>query len=153
MLLKFPDNFLWGASTSSHQVEGNTHNDWSQWEIKNSKKLADRAKKNWLDWQQKKFPEMFNPENYISGKACNHYNLFEKDFDIAKELCRRLSQDGREVHYGGYSGFARWRMHDKQGTKRASFNLLYHHGFSAGQASGVPPIAKHCVPTFPASSW
>jgi beta-glucosidase len=86
MLLRFPDNFLWGASTSSHQVEGNTHNDWSEWEIKNSKKLADKAQRRWLDWQQKKFPEILNPKNYVSGKACDHYNLFEKDFDIAKKL-------------------------------------------------------------------
>jgi beta-glucosidase len=28
---------------------------------------------------------MFNPQNYISGKACDHYNRFEQDFDLAKE--------------------------------------------------------------------
>lgn len=29
---------------------------------------------------------MFNSKNYISGKAADHYNLYEKDFDILKEL-------------------------------------------------------------------
>ena len=29
---------------------------------------------------------MFNPDNYISGRAADHYNLFEKDFDIAQSL-------------------------------------------------------------------
>jgi len=29
---------------------------------------------------------MFNPENYISGRACDHYNRYEEDFDIAKKL-------------------------------------------------------------------
>jgi beta-glucosidase len=29
----FPDNFLWGTTTASHQVEGgNTNNDWWRWE-------------------------------------------------------------------------------------------------------------------------
>ncbi|MEK7188531.1 MAG: family 1 glycosylhydrolase, partial [Patescibacteria group bacterium] len=29
----FPKNFLWGASTSAHQIEGNNINsDWWQWE-------------------------------------------------------------------------------------------------------------------------
>lgn len=31
--LQFPDGFLWGSATSSHQVEGNnTNNDWWRWE-------------------------------------------------------------------------------------------------------------------------
>jgi beta-glucosidase len=31
--MDFPDGFLWGAATSSHQVEGgNTNNDWWHWE-------------------------------------------------------------------------------------------------------------------------
>ncbi len=33
MLLRFPDGFLWGAATSSHQVEGDdVDSDWSDWE-------------------------------------------------------------------------------------------------------------------------
>lgn len=28
----FPKDFLWGAATSSHQVEGGNHNDWREWE-------------------------------------------------------------------------------------------------------------------------
>jgi len=59
----FPQGFLWGAATSSYQVEGGIENcDWYHWEpgrIKND----DRA-----------------------GKACNHYELFERDFDLAKSL-------------------------------------------------------------------
>ncbi len=82
--LKFPDGFLWGAATSSHQVEGGTKNNWSEWERKNARRLAEEAKTKWQKWQQEKFPEMFNPKNYISDRACDHYNRFEEDFDLAK---------------------------------------------------------------------
>jgi len=31
--LEFPQGFLWGAATASHQVEGgNSNNDWWGWE-------------------------------------------------------------------------------------------------------------------------
>lgn len=85
-ILKFPEGFLWGAATSAHQVEGGNKNDWTQWEKKNAKRLACEAKVKWADWQQKKFPEMFDPKNYISGRACDHYNRYEEDLDIAKSL-------------------------------------------------------------------
>ena len=81
---KFPDGFLWGTSTSSHQVEGNTKNNWTEWEKENSERLAREAKQKWKSWQQEKFPEMFEAENYISGRACDQYNRFEEDFDLAK---------------------------------------------------------------------
>jgi len=86
MSLKFPKNFYWGSATSAHQVEGGNHNDWSEWEKINAKRLSKEAKIKWQPWQQEKFPEMFNPENYISGRACDHYHLYEQDFDIAKKL-------------------------------------------------------------------
>lgn len=84
--LSFPSGFLWGAATSAHQVEGGNRNDWSEWEKKNAQRLAAEAKTKWEKWQQEKFPEMFESENYLSGRACDHYNRYEKDFDIAKEL-------------------------------------------------------------------
>ncbi|MFH1664940.1 MAG: glycoside hydrolase family 1 protein [Candidatus Omnitrophota bacterium] len=57
----FPANFLWGAATSSHQVEGdNFFNDWWEWETSG------------------------NTEP--SGKACDHYNRFLEDLHMAREL-------------------------------------------------------------------
>jgi len=85
-ILKFPKGFLWGAATSAHQVEGGNLNGWSEWEKKNAKRLAKQTKDHWQKWQQEKFPEMFEPKNYISGQACDHYNRFKEDFDIAKFL-------------------------------------------------------------------
>ncbi|MEK9154654.1 MAG: glycoside hydrolase family 1 protein [Patescibacteria group bacterium] len=84
--IQFPKGFYWGAATSAHQVEGNNHNDWSEWEKENAERLAREAKNKWQKWQQEKFPEMFEPENYISDRACDHYNRYEEDFDIAKSL-------------------------------------------------------------------
>ena len=61
--LKFPDGFLWGAGTSAHQVEGNNiYNDWWEWEQKHQ------------------------PPHLRSGQACDQYNRYEHDFDLAKSL-------------------------------------------------------------------
>lgn len=61
-LLKFPDGFLWGAATSAHQVEGGNINN------------------NWWEWEQGK------PLPLRSGQASDQYNLYEQDFNLAKEL-------------------------------------------------------------------
>jgi beta-glucosidase len=60
-MLKFPNNFLWGAATSAYQVEGDNSNaDWWAWEKSAAKEP--------------------------SAKACRHYEFYEQDFDLAKEL-------------------------------------------------------------------
>ena len=61
----FPENFKWGSATSAHQVEGNNHNDWSEWE----KSLS---------------------PNFVSGQACDSYNRYQEDFDIAKQLNQNI---------------------------------------------------------------
>lgn len=62
-LLKFPEGFLWGTSTSAYQVEGNNKNsDWWQWEKKHQ------------------------PQSKHSGLACDHYNKYEQDFQLAQDL-------------------------------------------------------------------
>lgn len=72
--LEFPSGFLWGSSTSAHQVEGdNKNSDWWVWE--HSQKRAEELRK-----QNKNF------QDYYSGIACDFYNRYEQDFDIAKEL-------------------------------------------------------------------
>ncbi|MEX0649628.1 MAG: glycoside hydrolase family 1 protein [Candidatus Andersenbacteria bacterium] len=55
-------DFLWGASTSAHQVEGNNiHNDWWAW-------------------------EKATPGAYRSGRAAEHYTRYKEDFALAKAL-------------------------------------------------------------------
>ncbi len=59
--ISLPDGFLLGAATAAHQVEGNnTNNDWWYWE------------------KQGRVP--------VSGNACDHYNRYEEDFQIAKDI-------------------------------------------------------------------
>ncbi len=59
---RFPAGFLWGAATSSHQVEGqNTNSDWWAWET--SGKVAEP-----------------------SGDAADHFRRYREDFDIARSL-------------------------------------------------------------------
>ncbi|MCA9359506.1 glycoside hydrolase family 1 protein [Candidatus Kaiserbacteria bacterium] len=58
---KFPEGFYWGAATASYQVEGGIEeNDW-----------AEAARASCVP---------------LCGVACDHYNRFEEDFDIAKSL-------------------------------------------------------------------
>ena len=84
----FPKDFLWGASTSAHQVEGGTHNQWTEWELEHARALASQAEYQYGDlpsWPRIK-AEAKLPDNYVSGKASGHYALYEKDFDILKKL-------------------------------------------------------------------
>lgn len=71
----FPKDFFWGASTSSHQVEGNNYNSWSVWEESHE-----------------------NIQN--SGIAADQYNRYEEDFDLAKQLghnAHRLSLEWSRI--------------------------------------------------------
>jgi len=56
-ILKFPQKFYWGTATSAYQVEGGIKNDWS-----------------------------VAGEKYNAGLACDHYNRYEEDFNLAKEM-------------------------------------------------------------------
>jgi len=60
-MITFSKDFLWGAATSAYQVEGgNNNSDWWPWEESAGKER--------------------------SGLACRHYELFEADFDLARDL-------------------------------------------------------------------
>src|SRR6476469_3974200 len=86
--LKFPKNFLWGAASAAHQVEGNNHNQWSVWELENATVLAQKARyqlQHLPKWDEIK-AEAIKPENYVSGRATDHYHRYQEDFAILKKL-------------------------------------------------------------------
>lgn len=64
MKFQFPKGFLWGTATSAHQVEGgNIHNDWWNFELMG---CLNKCR--------------------VSDVACNHYKLFDEDFQRAQDL-------------------------------------------------------------------
>jgi len=84
----FPKDFLWGAATAAHQVEGNTHNQWTVWELENARSLANQAHGylgEYAGWDDVT-PEAGKPQNYISGTATDHYNRYNEDFDLLERM-------------------------------------------------------------------
>ena len=71
----FPEGFYWGSATASYQVEGGIEN---------------------CDWAQAAREGKVPP----CGIACDHFNRFQQDFDIAKELghnCHRISVEWARI--------------------------------------------------------
>lgn len=62
MTYHFPKGFLWGTATSAHQIEGN--NRYSDW------------------WRAEQQGTLL----YKSDEACDSYNRYEEDFDLAKNM-------------------------------------------------------------------
>jgi beta-glucosidase len=86
--ITFPKDFMWGASTSAHQVEGGNHNQWTVWELAHASELAKTAEKKYghlPSWEAIK-KEAKNPDNYVSGRGIDHYTRYEEDFKLAKKL-------------------------------------------------------------------
>ena len=85
----FPRGFFWGASTASHQVEGGTLNQWTEWELAHASELARTAKQRLQhvvpDWEAIA-SQAEDPNNYVSGKGVDHYRRYEEDFDLAKKI-------------------------------------------------------------------
>jgi beta-glucosidase len=63
-MMRFPKGFLWGVSTSAHQVEGgNLCNQWSAWEAQGRIRDGSRC-----------------------GSACDWWNRPEYDLDLAQQM-------------------------------------------------------------------
>lgn len=128
---EFPKNFYWGAATSAHQVEGGNHNDWSEWEKENAKRMAENVKHE--DFQYfllDTFPSPLDTQNYISGQACDHYNRFREDFDIAKQL-------GHTAHRFSIE----WsRIEPEEGTWNEKEIIHYQEVINALRERGIEPF-------------
>ena len=71
--IQFPKQFFWGCATSSHQIEGNTCNDWSEWE-NSLKRISALTKLG------------HNPNDFISQTACNSYEMDNADIQSLEYL-------------------------------------------------------------------
>src|SRR5262245_35369910 len=103
---QFPHGFLWGAATSSHQVEGNNRwNDW--WEFEQAHRLP-----------------------HASGSACEHFERFESDFDLARSW-------GHNAHRLSIE----WsRIEPTQGEFDATALNHYAQVIAALRAVGLEPV-------------
>jgi beta-glucosidase len=129
---KFPKDFLWGASTASHQVEGGTVNQWSQWELAHAADLAAGAEKRLHklpDWQAIR-EQAENPENYVSGKGVDHYNRYEEDFDLLEKLQFNSFRFGIE-----------WsRIEPEEGAFNLEEIKHYHEYIDSLNRRGITPV-------------
>jgi beta-glucosidase len=129
---EFPAGFLWGASTASHQVEGGTHNQWSEWETENADELARTAGKSlgWLpEWDRIK-ASAEDPRNYISGKGVEHYTRYREDFDIIEELGLNAFRFGIE-----------WaRVQPEEGEWDEAAIAHYHEYIDEMKRRGIEPV-------------
>ena len=72
----FPEGFLWGSATAAHQVEGdNIHSS------------------NWYNEQR---DHKKDPTREVSGKACNHYQMYEEDIRLLQTLGHKAFRLGVE---------------------------------------------------------
>lgn len=71
--VQFPQGFYWGSATSSHQIEGGLHNDWTEWE-QSPRRLAFLRNKG------------LEPTEFISGLGGNSWQHLEDDITCLKMI-------------------------------------------------------------------
>lgn len=128
----FPKDFLWGASTAGHQVDGGSFDQWTVWELDNAAELAATAadRLRWLpEWPRFK-DQAEDPENYVSGKAVDHSRRFKEDFKILKKLNLNAFRFGVE-----------WsRIEPEQGVWDKKSIDHYHNYIAELKKQGIEPI-------------
>ncbi len=89
---RFPPGFLFGSSTSAHQVEGGNRNDWTEWEKVTATEMALKTNRS-TNYGQGPTPvwkviepQAKDPGNYISGEASGHYTRYPNDLATAQGL-------------------------------------------------------------------
>lgn len=128
----FPKSFLWGASISTHQVEGGNHNQWSVWELENAQIRAAQARYEYGHlpiWDEVE-KQASDPASYVSGMAADHFNRYEHDFALAKQLHLTAMRSGIE-----------WsRVEPEEGQFDESALKHYQDYFMKMRAQGITPI-------------
>jgi beta-glucosidase len=108
-----PAGFLLGAATSAHQIEGGTHNDWTEWE-------AGR----YPDGQ----PHVLDGAS--AARAADSWNLWRADLAALQLIGANVYRLGIE-----------WsRLEPAPGAWDAAAAARYHEMFAALRAAGITPL-------------
>lgn len=115
----FPTGFLWGTATSAHQIEGgNTNNDWHRWETASKRIAALKA-------------EGKNPNDYISGAACDFRHRYREDLKRAAE----------ELHTNAFRFSIEWsRVEPEDGEWNEEEIAYYCDVVAACREFGLEPV-------------
>ncbi len=132
---------MWGASTASHQVEGNTYNQWTVWELEHANELAKNAPRHapnsavytrndqLPNWDEIK-PMATDPNNYVSGKGIDHYTRYKEDFDLLEKLNLNAFRFGIE-----------WsRLEPEEGKWDMAAVQHYHDYIAELNKRGIKPV-------------
>ncbi len=127
-------DFLWGASTSGHQVEGGNYDQWTVWEKAHAEELAKNAEKRFRKlpaWQKINNPkEASEPANYVSGKGVDHFHRYKEDFEILKQLNLKAFRFTLE-----------WsRLEPEEGAWNQTAIDHYHNYLAEMRRQGIEPI-------------
>lgn len=128
----FPKDFMWGASTSSHQVEGKNYNQWTVWELQHAKEMAKTAahRLSWIPEWEKFKPQAESPENYLSGDGIKHLQLYKHDLDILQKLNLNAFRFGIE-----------WsRLEPEEGVWNIEAFATYYEYIEEQLARGIVPV-------------
>lgn len=127
----FSKSFLWGAATSSHQIEGENVNNWSEWE----KKTAETRAKNiggypWCNIPKHLKTMAEDPALRISGIACDSYHKYLEDIKILKDL-----------NLNGYRFSIEWsRIFPQKGEPNQEGIQYYKNLIRELEKNGIEPV-------------
>lgn len=112
-MMSFPNNFLWGASTAAHQIEGAYNEDGKVLGI----------------WDA--LYEGHTKRNENGNVACDHYHRFKEDVAIMKELGLK-----------SYRFSVSWPrvITDEKGTVNEKRIAFYRSLVSELRAAGIEPL-------------
>lgn len=128
----FPRDFLWGASTASHQVDGHAPDQWTVWEHQHAVQQAESAGKRYsklLHWKTIR-PYATKAKNYISGDGVDHFQRYKSDFDLLNELGLNAFRFGI-----GWS-----RIEPKQGKTSKAAIQHYHEYIAELRRRNIEPV-------------
>lgn len=128
----FSKRFMWGVSTSAHQIEGGSHNQWTVWELENAKARSVQAEYCYGDlnnWNDIKY-QTKDPSNYVSGELAEHRKFYKQDLIFLKKM-----------NMNSYRFSIEWsRVEPKEGVYDENEINYYKEYIKTMEDMGIEPI-------------